>query len=546
MKFLNQPHLFRTLILGVFCIEIYLLWQNIATAGSVPIFWILYLCLALLLVARECLPSYLVVWWSLGFGTIFWSLSPADSFIATMWDLLFVAAFATGSFLPGYALLCISLVASGLFTNLALSAFGSPQYFSGSSFYTYGALALTLIPVFGWAVLRSKQWQLSSIIGLVAVLLLALMSGSRGVYLSLLVTGVLFIWRLFRDKISAKAVFSGLLTVSVLLAGLDLLIPFHPIKAALVEKGSISKQTKDSSADGSFGSRKEMWTQTLHMAQKNPFGTGNGTFRNVIAAYQQYPTVSFASAHNYYLETAATGGWLRLIALLALVGGTLWRGWRAAAWPWALGSLGLWITLGFDITSMYPGTMALAFASLGVVHYQTEKNIKVPMFVSQKFLSGLVVLIGFGLVAWWYWPCQTDCSVGRHFGYRPEVLLEAEKLSGPEKSVFLKRATLLNPKSLWVYRAQLASAQTVPERLSVLNQIVQIFPYGNQRFYWEKAILEVESGVRLEAITTLELGLARFPVDRVPAGVPFGDGIYKAYKEWTVNAPALLARLKSQ
>lgn len=518
--------------------------QQTNTHYDQPTLWLLVIALAALAGLTIKVPTIAKLWWGTGLLTLLWSQTPGNTLVVGLWELVYLAAFAAGAFVPGMIGLALALAAYGLFTNLSLSAFDATQYFSGSSYYIYGAQALLLIPPMALYMFRSKQWQLTSGIALSSILFLALISGARAVYLPLLVMLVVLVWRLWREGIQPLRILLGLGTVALVLVAIDVALPFHPAQTALLGKASMSKQVQDTSAEGSFGSRLQMWSQTLDIALKNPFGTGNGSFRDVIAYYQQYATVNFSNAHNYYLETAATGGWLRLALLLGMLGWILWQGWRSSAWPWALGSAGLWATLAFDITGMYPGVMMLAFASLGAVYGQLRAKPVPARGQLHISISGL--LMAAGLILWWYWPCGDDCAIGRHLGYRPEVLTQAAKLPEQERAALLDKAARFNPNSLWVYRTRLQYAQGPQDQLQTLRLINQKFPLASPQYYLQQARLEAEMNLKAEAIQTLKAGLQRFPPDLKPAGVPFGDSVYQAYERWGLEAPALLHKLEAQ
>ena len=83
--------------------------------------------------------------------------------------------------------------------------------------------------------------------------------------------------------------------------------------------------------------RVRMAEQTLAITAAHPQGTGVGSFPAVIHRYQRYPMLWSNSAHNFYLETLATGGPLRLLLLLAILGTAVVAGWRTERWPVALG-----------------------------------------------------------------------------------------------------------------------------------------------------------------------------------------------------------------
>lgn len=525
------------------------LWQQIYSHYDVAPVWLSSLVLFCISCAfcigfvLPKIPLALWVWWGLGLLTVFWSLTPGNTLVLGLWELAYLAAFVAGTWLAGFVGLNIALLGYGLLTTFALAWAGFVMYFSGSNHYVAGAQALVLIPLAMVWLFRSR-WPLLSGILLTTALYLALMSGARAVYLTFVLVLTLSVYRLWREQINLPRIFVGLGLVGLIVFSVDAALPFHPIQTALDTRTSIEKQISDASTEGSFGSRLQMWRQTLSIALQEPLGTGNGSFREVLAAYQQYPGVLFSSAHNYYLETAATGGWPRLIVLLGLLGWILWRGWNSKAWPWALGAAGLWATLAFDITGMYPAVMMLAFASLGAVYGQLEHK---PIPTSTHLLWRVPFLvIAMALAAWWYWPCQSSCAVTRHLGYRPEVLAEAARRSGEEQKALLARAAELNPKSIWVRHAQLQYAESPQERLEALRTINQQFPLAGPWLYLQQAEVAIELGLKPEAIEALRAGLVRFPPNFKPAGIPLGNSVYKQYEEWGQKAPALLEKLEAQ
>jgi hypothetical protein len=434
----------------------------------------------------------------------------------------------------------VLLLGNGILTTLALASGGMFMYFSGSAHYVAGAQALVLLPVAAASMFRSR-WQLLSGILLASGLFMALMSGARAVYLPLVLICVLSVWRLWRKGIPIRQMVLGFGAIGLLLITIDLALPFSPVQHAIGIKVRVAQQSQDTAPEGSLGSRLLMWDQTLSIAFKEPLGTGNGSFRDVLAAYQKYPSVLFANAHNYYLETAATGGWPRLIALLWLLGWILWQGWRSSAWTWALGSAALWITLAFDITGMYPAVMMLAFASLGTVYGQFQtKPQKSPV------ICLIPVLLGSALTLWWFLPCRSECTTTRHLGYRPEVQRLAPTLPQGQLETFLERVVELNPKSLWAYRTRLRYAQTSVEQLEILRSINARFPLAGPWFYLQQAELATQLGLQDEAIAALHTGLNHFPTDFRPAGIPLGDSIYKQYEAWSLKAPSMLKQLETQ
>ncbi|MCX7741345.1 MAG: O-antigen ligase family protein [Meiothermus sp.] len=540
-----MPALPNALASALLLVSLAWLWQQPITHYEAPPLWFTLATLGSLSVLASRAPLALWVWWGLGLLTLFWSLTPGNTLVLGLWELAYLAAFAAGGWLLGLVGLNLFLLGYGLLTTLSLAWAGLVMYFSGSIHYVSGAQALALIPLAAFWLFRSR-WPLLSGMLLVAALFAALASGARAVYLPLLLMGPLLVWRLWREGVGLGRIGVGLGAAALAVLALESALPFSPIQNALGLKATLTKQLQDTQEEGSIGSRWLMWRQTLGMALEAPLGTGNGSFRDVLAAYQQYPGILFSNAHNYYLETAATGGWARFFLLVGLLGFILWRGWRSAAWPWALGTAGLWATLAFDVTGMYPSVMMLAFALLGAVHAKTLQAPG-PSWFPPRAPQALGLGLGLALAAWWYAPCARDCALQRHLGHRPAVLAELKQRPPQEAASLLQEAARLNPKSLWVYRTWLDYAPNPAERERLLERIVESFPLANPLYYLQLARLQAARGKPEAAIRTLEMGLSHFPPGfRVYQAGNFFGLLSPAYEAWQTEAPRLLAQLRSR
>ena len=526
--------------------SLFWLWQQTFTHYDAVPLGLVGVVLGALILLMPRVPRILWAWWGLGLLSILWSLTPGNTLALGLWELAYLAAFAAGGWLVGFVGLNVVLLGYGLLTTLTLAWAGLVMYFSGSSHYVAGAQSLVLIPLAMVWVFRSR-WPLLSGILLAGALYLALLSGARAVYLPLTIITFLMVWRLWREGFAPWRIGLALDAVVAAVMAIDATLPFSPVQNALGLKASLTKQVQDVAAEGSIGSRLQMWGQTLNIALQHPLGTGNGSFRDTLAAFLQYPGILFSNAHNYYLETAATGGWLRLLLLLAILGWLLWQGWSSSAWPWALGAAGLWATLAFDVTGMYPAVMMLAFASLGALQNQAKAPLATSF--SNKRIDWAIPVAGLvlaaGLAFWWYWPCEQNCAISRYLGFRSAVLTELEQVSVSKREELLRDAARLNPKSLWVYRTQLEYTQTPQEKIKLLQHIVEVFPLANPTYYLQLAELAVQLNRPKEAIQVLELGLSRFPINFTgyQSGNFFGM-LTPSYESWRTRAPELLEQLK--
>jgi O-antigen ligase len=532
---------------------IFLLWpQPFTHHYNVP-FWILAVGLIVLLGTFDQVAWPVWIWWCTGSLTLIWSLTPGNTLNIGFWEILYVAAFAAGAVSNrfrnlGFWIFNAMLFTSSLYQALAVSAFGGNlTYFSGSIHYILGAQALVLVlPLFALLLRNPGKWMLFIWLGSIATVYAVAMSGARAVYLPFVVLILLAAWRSWRGGVKLSRVLLVTASLGVCTAVIDLAIPFHPIQTILGGRIDPQKQLSDSQGGGSFASRLQMWDQTLGMAIQYPLGTGNGSFKDVLPAFIKHPTVTFSSAHNYYIETVATGGWLRLIALLGLLYWSFRRGLSSDAWSIALGVAGLWATLAFDITGYFPQVMMLAFAGLGVLMAQPDMNVPKPspwpMLELGLRIGTLTTMIG--MTVWWFVPCTGDqCAIDRHLGRSGDVLSVLRSDLKPEaRNRLLNDAERLNPKSVWVWQARLQYAGTPPERLRILREIATRFPLLAADLYLEWAKTAITVGNKTEAIQALQVGLQRFPPGLTPAGAPLTK--QNGYSDWLSEAQKMLSKLQ--
>lgn len=529
---------------------LYWVWHQPGTHYDAPPLWAMLAGLIALALCAWRVPRLVWAWWAAGVVTLTWSLTPGNTLVLAQWELLYVAMFAVAAgssktWSWAFWGLNLALLLDGLYSAFSLSAFGLAMFSSGSIHYVMGAQALVLVPVaLGW-LRRPDRWTWLAGALLFVAVFAALSSGARAVYVPLVIVLAVGAWRSWREGTTLAHLAVGAVALVVTVVALDAVLPFHPVREAAIGKVSLAKQTSDFNAEGSFTSRLQMWDQTVAIAVSHPLGTGIGSFRDTLPAFMKYPTVLFANAHNYYLETAATGGWLRFVLLLLMLGSSLWRAWRSPRWPMALGAFGLWASLGFDITGYYPGVMMLAFATLGVLEVEPKRTLTIFGSESRRppVLAWGLSAVGMVLVLWWFLPCQgVFCSLERQFGWRTAVLSDVQRATPDERQVLLEGARGLNPKSIWVDVAHLRVASGDAERLWILESIVEQFPLQSPGNYLELARTALRLGRREQAKQVLELGLKRFPPDLRAAGIPLQDTTLLA--RWVTDAQTMLRELQ--
>lgn len=501
------------------------------------------------------------LWWLLGLVTVFWSLAPSRALVGGLWEALYLAAFAAGAAIfsaprassdqwkayltQPYAWFWAVqwwLLLDNLQTALTLNAAGMQFLASGSHHYLMGAQALLMAGASLPGLQRRDALGWLAWLGLGVAVYAGVISGARAVQLPLVLMLGFALWRLWRERADARLVLARVALIAVLIAGSDAILAGQPVQTGL-GRSLAAANASDFRAEGSAGSRVLMWRQTVEAALERPLGTGNASFKDVLPAFQQFPSINFASAHNYYLETLMTGGWLRFLALLALLLPTLWHCWRSRQWGLALGVAGLWATLAFDISGYMPSVMLLAFAALGAASV-AGRGAAAPTTRADVVMRWGLTAVALGVAAWWSAPCSSavSCAVDRHFAQREEVTALAGQLDPAARADLLEAATRFNPQSLWVNTLRLELASTPAERLRALQTITARYPLAASGFYLDQAKLEASLEQRAQAVQTLERGLKVFPIGSVSAGVPLRST--DPLEVWSREAPQLLEELR--
>ena len=267
--------------------------------------------LVALVALRVQVSGWVWGWWLWGAVTHIWSLAPGNTHVSTLWELTYLAAFASAWWRPVVWVVLGLLGGNALLDMLSLNAFGLEQYLSGSVHYVGGALLLPLVPLSLVGGLRGKRvWQVVAWSILAGVALYgALASGARAVYLPLALVVIVAGIRVAMERVPLRNLAITVLGVSVVVVGLESAQPWHPVMTALGAKASLGTQVESSGERGAFSQRLRFWDQALDIALANPLGAGNGSFEAVIHSYQKYPMAWSNSPHNYYVETLANGGW---------------------------------------------------------------------------------------------------------------------------------------------------------------------------------------------------------------------------------------------
>ena len=556
-----DSRLTRTVVAAWIGAIAYYLWNHPTFQENLTPLWIVTFAFLAILANAGRIPRVGWVWWLYGVMSVLWSLTPGATLAAALWTLLYLSALAVGTsvvFVP----VAIFLGLDGLVSAMTLQAFGWTEYFSGSVHYLMGAVALVALP---WVLSRSvghRRWYGAIPFALISGLLTfaSLSSGSRAVYVGMLVVFLGTTVRLLRAPRQWTQLLVALLVCASLVVGADRVIPGHPVATAVISKSirtsrvassAIARADSGASFDNSSGvvmgaiqSRLLMWDQALRIGLDHPLGTGLGSFRETIQGFQIFPTVNFASAHNFVLETFATQGWPGTMLLLVLIGKLFREGWSSAErWPFALGAAALFVEMLFDITWTIPVIPLLAFWALGAGRQATYGR---PMVRSPEWrwfpIVGLTVALA--LAAYWMVPCRLgQCTIGLRAGFRPLATEYVKTVSPTDQARALVALKALYPRSVWVWSLAVSTARTPHDELDATKALVERFPRASTNAYLDLAKLALSQGRTSEARQALETGLHYFPPSVVPAGVPFAPR-GQDYASWIEQATTMLGQLR--
>lgn len=175
----------------------------------------------------------------------------------------------------------VVLVIAGLDKTLTLGAYGLTQFVSGSAHYVADAQALVFVSLMFSAVVRSggRLVRLGSAVLLLANTSLALSSGTWAVYLPFALVLVVLVVR-FSLGLRRPLVDAGtILAMGISSAGLNAMLPEHPISIAFGRGATIDAQVRAASEYGGFTHRLRFWDQTFDIALTHPLGAGSGSYR---------------------------------------------------------------------------------------------------------------------------------------------------------------------------------------------------------------------------------------------------------------------------
>lgn len=514
--------------------------------------WLPLVSLAAIVLLVRRLPPLVGVLWLWGLATYLWSLAPGNTLLTSLWALPYLALAAAGRRRHLFWLVAAYTMLQNLVSALSLNLFDlqSHMYTSGSVHYRLGAKALiVLVPAFVGFVQARSRWSAGVLCALASIATFAaLMSGSRGVYVPLVIVVLVAAVRLTRQG-RGRRVLVGLAVMAVVIVAADRALPFHPVAQALGSKATLQSQEASFGNAGGFTQRLRFWDQGLGMVRAHPFGVGFGGFRSTSYAFQRYPMAWSSSPHDVFVQMAATLGWPGVILLLGLLIVAFVRAWTSDRWPWALALLGIWFTLSVGVTANFPAMMALAFGVIGACLPPVapargdELPATPPRWTARKAaipVATLAIAAGVALTGWWFVPCSgPQCALTRMRGVEYGSVAALRTLPTEDRPAFFQRLERLNPASLWVLGLEERYATTQAQRLAAARRIAMRYPLQSWRNYLQWAQLSLEAGDRTQARTAVERGLAVFGpgMPRYPAmgGDPSG------FQQWLTVAHQILS-----
>jgi len=188
-------------------------------------------------------------------------------------------------------------------TNGIIGTLGNPN-FQGS----FAAMALVPALVYFWSPRTSRVYSLSfSLLLIITIFVCQSTQGYIAALASISIYLLIYAWFKGKPKFYPLLIF-------VFLTGLVAL-------AGMLNKGPLAAYLYKISVQ----SRGEMWRTAFNAANKNPFlGTGPDSFGDFSLLYRDQKTANGIAeftdnAHNFFLQFAATGGYLLALVYLAII-----------------------------------------------------------------------------------------------------------------------------------------------------------------------------------------------------------------------------------
>jgi O-antigen ligase len=267
-----------------------------------------------------------------------------------------------------------------------VTSFDNPIYFG------YGALALALVSFCGLVyglhgrTLR-RPWLVLFAFGAAGALLALLLSGTRGGWLALPIPVLVFAWAYRRYILGRPRVLMAFLGVLVIFFGTALSLDsvWKRVDVAVEETHEYFEM--DEYKHTSVGARLEMWYAGWLMFSEHPLlGVGDDSFHPALQSLVDEGRVdgkilTFRHFHNQFVDHAAKGGLLALLALLTVLLGPTILFWRYMSSDAPL--IRASATLGVSFT--------LTFLVFNFTQGMFSRNIGVMMYVIVPLLAWTII-----------------------------------------------------------------------------------------------------------------------------------------------------------
>jgi O-antigen ligase len=264
--------------------------------------------------------------------------------------------------------------------------------FDNSIYFGYGALALALVAFCGLVyglhgrTLR-RPWLVLFASGAAGALLALLLSGTRGGWLALPIPVLVFAWAYRRYILGRPRVLMAFLGVLVIFFGsaLSLDSVWKRVDVAVEETHEYFEM--DEYKHTSVGARLEMWYAGWLMFSEHPLlGVGDDNFDPALQSLVDEGRVdgkilTFRHLHNQFVDHAAKGGLLALLALLTVLLGPTILFWRYMSSDAPL--IRASATLGVSF--------ALTFLVFNFTQGMFSRNIGVMMYVIVPLLAWTII-----------------------------------------------------------------------------------------------------------------------------------------------------------
>lgn len=440
-------------------------------------------------------------------------------------------------------LAAILIVGAGLIAFIGLVFFLQSENYSylrlSSTFYNHNGLAgFLILPTILSLWLAIKEKQYGHILSVTLSILLCtafFLTFSRGGYISLGISLIVFFVMLARSEAHTKVFLKKISVIGVLLlfsAGAAYgIFSLKKIQAERHTSVVAQPYAGERAASGETGLRARLiyMRYALSLFREQPLvGYGLGSFASEARRVQRDVRFYSTDPHNLYFRFLAELGLIGVMFFVAFVGLVIRIGWFASwtrdanllAGTFFAGFVGILVHNGGDVDFQFPANVFLFFLTASVLVASPKKESGASAWrVGQWVLIAIVAILVFASL---FYARRSDpftrireaaYSFGKGNLGRAEILLkEAEILHPHEREIYLLRGTLLREKGDRVG----ASA--------AYEKALWLAPYKDLEAVFQLLALFFEDGEDKKAKTLVSEALARFPQEAFDSHIWFDPG----------------------